>query len=109
MELFEFGITWRRIYKSGKIRESSLDHFFTNDPSKIISKEKINTHFSDHSAIVVDIETKLTKNKGQKIVSRDMRKLRSNPGKFVVELSKVDWSFINNHQEIITLTHFLYD
>ena len=30
--------------------------------SKIISKEKINTHISDHSAIVVDIETKLTKN-----------------------------------------------
>ena len=50
---------------------------------------------------MVDIETKLSKNKNQKIVARDTRKLRSNPGKFVVELSKVDWSFINNHHEDI--------
>ena len=64
---------------------SGNHHLFTNDPSKVIKKEKIHIHFSDHSATVVDIETKLSKNKGQKIVSRDMRKLRSNPGKLVVD------------------------
>ena len=52
---------------------------------------------------MVDIETKLTKTKGQKIVSRDMRKLRSNPGKFIEELQKIDWSFINDHQEDVAV------
>ena len=87
------------MHKNGKVRESSLDHLFTNDPSKVITTEKISIQFSDHSAITTDIETKLTKTRKPKIVSRDMRKLRSNPGKFVDELFKVDWSYINDHQE----------
>ena len=59
--------------------------------------KEINIHFSDHSAIVADIGTKLNKNKQQKIVSRDMRKLRNHP-------DTLNWRVLNLGASIHTGT-----
>ena len=67
-------------------------------PSQIENfwKETFDVTFSDHSAIFVDISVDMKKVKKQKWISRDMRKLRANPHKLVIELNKVDWEFITD-------------
>ena len=52
--------------------------------------------FSDHSAVIIDVNTNLKKAKRIKRTTRDMRKLRANPNKFVEELRKIDWTCINS-------------
>ena len=47
---------------------------------------------SDHSAIIANVDIQKMVAKKQKRISRDLRKLRSNPAKFLVELAKIDWN-----------------
>ena len=93
LDIVNFGITWRRII-DGKIKESSLDHLITNNPNTIANHKTVDVGFSDHSAIVADIAIVKQKVKKQKRVSRDMRKIRSNPERFLFELAKIDWAQI---------------
>ena len=96
LDIIGFGVTWTRLHKNGKIRKSSLDHGLTNDPSQIVDSKKVEVGFSDHSAVIIDINTNLKKAKRMKRNTRDMRKLRANPNKFVEELRKIDWTYITS-------------
>ena len=91
LELVDYGITWRRLQENGVIKQSALDHLLTNNIDNIINSKRVDVTFSDHSAILADIATSKEKVKKLKITSRDLRKLRSNPGKYLEELAKIDW------------------
>ena len=96
LDIISFGVTWTRLHKNGEIRKSSLDHGLTNEPSQIVDNKKVEVGFSDHSAVIIDINTNLKKAKRMKRNTRDMRKLRANPNKFVEELRKIDWTCITS-------------
>ena len=57
---------------------------------------KIPIDYSDHSMICIDMNINVSRLKKHSIITRDMRKLKSNPQFFLKELSKLDWaSFVN--------------
>ena len=92
LEMIDFGITWQRIQENGVIKRSALDHTLTNNISSIINHKKLDITYSDHSAIFIDIQAWKQKVKNQQRISRDMRKLRANPGRFRQGLEKIDWT-----------------
>merc|ERR1712203_396743 len=65
------------------------------DISSITNHKKIDITYSDHSAIYIDIQARKQKVKNQQRISRDMRKLRSNPDRYRQELAKGNWAFDN--------------
>ena len=97
LELLNFGITWSRTHSDGNTIMSAIDQAFTNKAIAIHSCYKIPISYSDHSAICVNVNLsmKISKLKDQTI-SRDLRKLRSNPQFFLNRLSNVDWSILVN-------------
>ena len=95
LKIFNFGITWSRIHKHNKTKESAVDHAFTNKMGLVHNHFKIHTDYSDHSMICVDLNTKVSKPINKSKVTRDFRKLRSNPQYFLYRLAKVEWeSFV---------------
>ena len=106
LELVDFGITWRRLQENGVIKQSALDHLLTNNINSIINNKKLDITFSDHSVILTDIATSKQQVRKQKIISRDMRKLRSNPEKFRQELSQIDWSKITEKVDVDDMVDF---
>ena len=81
-ETFNFGPTWK---------ENAIDHCFTNKPEAIQKYEKQHQHYSDHKLIYVDLIAKITRKTQEKIIARDMRKIRANPQYFINALKKIDW------------------
>lgn len=55
LEVLDFGITWTRIQKNSKTKESAVDHAITNKIESINSHFKIQIDYSDHSMICVDL------------------------------------------------------
>ena len=106
LELIDFGITWKRVQENGVIKQSALDHLLTNNTSSITSNKKGKVTYSDHSVIWADIATSKQKAKKQKVTSRDLRKLRSNPRKFSEELSKIDWARITEYEDVDSMVDF---
>ena len=93
LELIDFGITWQRLQENGIVKESARDHLLSNHLSSISDLKKVYVTFSDHCAIVTDIIARKQKVKKLQI-SRDMRKIRAHPAKFIQELSNINWNTI---------------
>ena len=106
MELFNYGITWRRIHKDGKELASALDHAFCNKPVYATNREKIECNFSDHDAISVELQIGIPKRHEVIIKARDVRKLRSNPKYFRKVLSNIDWAKFTQMQTVEEMTEF---
>merc|ERR1712029_1155537 len=62
LECIDFGITWRRFFENGEIKESAIDHAFSSKGSHITSFTNLEVGFSDHSAIILDLKTGVLKN-----------------------------------------------
>ena len=61
LDILNFGITWRRVYQTGEIRESSIDHLLVNKPASIIRYFPIEISYSDHKAICADFHVNVQK------------------------------------------------
>ena len=95
LETLNFGYTWQRIINNIVVK-SAVDHAFTNRPNFIHDFYKIPIDYSDHSMICIDMNINVSRLKKHSTITRDMRKLKSNPQFFLKELSKLDWaSFVN--------------
>ena len=95
LEMVHFGDTWHRTHKNGTNKASAVDHCFSNQPEIILQHYKKNMSFlpTDHDAIIIDIDKGAPKKVAkQTIKSRDLRKLRANPQRYKKELSKIEWS-----------------
>ena len=99
LELIDFGITWQRLQENGIVKESALDHLLSNHLSSISDQKKVYVTFSDHCAIVTDIIARKQKVKKLQI-SRDMRKIRAHPAKFIQELSNINWNTIYENEDM---------
>ena len=55
LEALDYGITWCRNHKNGKILKSAIDHTLTNKIASIKNYFKTGISYSDHSLICVDI------------------------------------------------------
>ena len=78
LKQLDFGITFKRIHRDGKVIESAIDHCILNKPELINDYFKINVDYSpDHSGIIMDTQIGIPKNhKGQTLLRRDLRKIR---------------------------------
>ena len=97
LEIFNFNITWQRIFSDGTIKESSLDHLVTNNPNSVVNWKNVEVTFSDHSLIIAELALVKQKIKKQQRFSRDLRKIRRNPQRFLIELAKIDWARLLRH------------
>ena len=105
LELINFGTTWRRNQKSTYV-SSALDHAFTNKPLSVQSYQKYLIDYSDHSLICVNLKWEVPKLKNVASISRDIRKVRSNPNFFLNELSKIDWGIYVNMEDVDEMEEF---
>ena len=97
LELINFGTTWRREHKDGKILSSAIDHAITNKLTLIKNYYKIDVNYSDHSLICVDLNLKIPKVQDGATTSRDYRKLRSNPRFFYQRIIESQLGKTCNH------------
>ena len=74
LNVLNFGITWTRIHKGNNIKESAVDHEFTNSLKFISNHYKTQIDYSDHSMICVDLITKLPKSPISSTTSRILEK-----------------------------------
>ena len=79
-ETINFGDTWK---------DRAIDHCFSNKPEAIKNYEKQHCHFSDHKLIYVELLAQAHRSNGDKIIIRDMRKIRTNPQYFINSLLSV--------------------
>merc|ERR1712079_506841 len=91
LDILNFGITWRRVYQSGEIRESSIDQLLVNKPASIIKHFPIDISYSDHKAICADVHVNVQKQVTVTVKSRDLRKIRKSPMSFQEALQQVNW------------------
>ena len=82
LEIFNFGITWRRKKKNIYV-QSAIDHAFTNKPLNVHSFSKTEIDYSEHDLIYVKINWKVPKLPNIVTKSRNFRKLKSNPDYFL--------------------------
>ena len=96
LKVLNFGITLTRIHKDNMIKESAVDHGITNKLEAISYHSKFQIDYSDHYLICVDLNMDVQKQMNNSTVSRDFRKLRSNPKYFLNKLAQIEWeSFVN--------------
>ena len=76
-DIINFGLTWKS--------RTAVDHCFINKPEamKKHGQIPIDSIYSDHSLIYVELEAQIKKRKLESFQCRDMRKIRSNPSYFV--------------------------
>ena len=107
-EVLNYGITWRRIDKEGNVKESAVDHAFTNNLVSIHKYFKTLIDYSDHHMISVDLYLKIPKPQNSNNVCRDMRKMRNNPKPFLDKLAEVRWELFKDMRDVEgkTVSHF---
>ena len=88
---FDYGYTWMRISQDGKVKRSALDQCITNSKKLILNIHKIEIDYSDHSAIVADIQTGPKAKKRGKVFTRDLRQIRRNPEMFQQMIANIRW------------------
>ena len=106
LELLDFGITWSRNHKNGKVVKSAIDHALTNKPMSIKKYFKSEISYSDHSLICVDLRVHVAKTHKDTTISRDYRKLRSNPLFFLNGLAKIKWELPVYMEDIDDMEQF---
>ena len=75
LDVIHFGKTFKRPNR----KESAIDHALTNKPEQNKDYQKIEIKYSDHDLIYVDLNVKVTRLKDIDNITRDYKKVRSNP------------------------------
>ena len=92
LHLFNYGYTFQRINKEGKVTRSAIDHAFTNREGNIKKTEKQVCSFSDHDMIIIEAKiNKREKKPKLKQRTRDLKRIRNNPDIFKNALSMIEW------------------
>ena len=105
LDTIEYGITWM---KNEQIM-SSIDHAFTNKILSVQSPRKIliDPKLSDHHLISLELNVNVPKKLQNGYTTfRDYRKMRANPGYFVAQLLKIDWTTMFAMEDIDDMEHF---
>ena len=102
LDVIHFGKTFKRPNRE----ESALDHALTNKPEQIKDYQKIEIKYSDHDLIYVDLNVKVTRLKDFKNITRDYRKVRSNPNFLVNKLTEIGWESLKDMPNVKDMVQF---
>ena len=103
----DFGITFRRVHKDGKVIESAVDHVLIKKPEMVNDYSKGDITYSDHSSIIIDLSIGVTRNKqGLTKRSRDLRKIRANPQYFQFALYNCPWDKLAQMEDVDEMETF---
>ena len=87
LQHLDFGITFRREHKDGTVVQSSLDHAFVDNLERVKKHYVQPCTFSDHEAIVIELNWKAKKNQYRtEIMRRNWNNIRKNPAEFKKQL-----------------------
>ena len=101
MHLFDYGYTFQRIKKDGKVTRSAIDHAFTNRESNIQKTEKQVCSFSDHDMIIIEAKiNKREKKTKMKLRTRDLKRIRNNPEIFKNALRMIQWEKLAPYTDV---------
>ena len=102
LDVIHFGKTWKRPNRE----ETAIDHALTNKPESIKDYQKIEIAYSDHDLIYVDLNVKVAKLKDISTITRDYRKVRSNPNFLLNQLKKIKWESLKDMSKVGDMVKF---
>ena len=103
LEVIHFGKTYLHRVNG---EESAIDHAITNKPESIKDYQKIEISYSDHDLICVDLNVKVTKLKDINNITRDYRKVRSNPKFLLNKLTEIKWESLTDMSNVKDMVQF---
>ena len=105
LQLISYGNTYCRIHKDGKVVQSALDHALTNNLKMVKDHFKIESGISDHAIIGLQLNVGMVK-QTEKIITRDLRKVRANPTYLCRALVDVDWTVLAEMEDVDKMAQY---